>query len=120
MINNINQKLIAKFEKSSKNNVEDASHLCIPNSDQFMFIFRLLLQFYANIQLNHMHNELQRNENVFEVQRSAKTPDVITFGIDFGQDYKIQSTLTKLQVNPLQLRSCLFKLKLSKPLPILD
>lgn len=61
-----------------------------------MYIFRLLYQFYANLQFNHMHNDLQTNENVVEVQRAAKNPDVINFSIDFGQEYKIQATLTKL------------------------
>jgi hypothetical protein len=73
----------AKFY-SSKSTEEDTTHFCILNSDQFIFIFRVLLQFYANMQFNHMHNEIQKNENVFDVQRSAKNPDVITFGIDFG------------------------------------
>jgi hypothetical protein len=36
------------------------------------------------MQFNHMHNEIQKNENVIDVQRTAKNPDLITFGIDFG------------------------------------
>lgn len=31
-----------------------------------------------------MQNEIQKIENVFDVQRTQKNPDIITFGIDFG------------------------------------
>jgi hypothetical protein len=31
-----------------------------------------------------MEHEIKKNENVFEVQRTTKNPDVITFVIDFG------------------------------------
>lgn len=50
LMNTINQKLIDKFYADRNQSDSDTvSHLPFRNSDQFLFIFRLLLQFYANI-----------------------------------------------------------------------
>ena len=86
-----------------------------------MFIMRLILQFYTNLQFNHMYNELKNQPQIIsEVLRTSQNPNTITFTIDFGLGFKNRATLKKLMNDPRQLKSTLFEIKLEKPLPVLS